>query len=95
MKNKHLKFLKQLVETPSPTGFEEPASRPSSTARTEPMVSVDTSSANSAMRSRTTAATDCSHPVAEGVSSRLRRYLSCFFFMGNLRIGGVVCRFAL
>lgn len=25
MKNKHLKFLKQLVETPSPTGFEEPA----------------------------------------------------------------------
>lgn len=25
MKKKHLKFLKQLVETPSPTGFEEPA----------------------------------------------------------------------
>lgn len=27
MKKKHLKFLKQLVETPSPTGFEEPAAR--------------------------------------------------------------------
>ena len=25
MKKKHVKFLKQLVETPSPTGFEEPA----------------------------------------------------------------------
>ncbi len=24
MKKKHVKFLKQLVETPSPTGFEEP-----------------------------------------------------------------------
>lgn len=25
MKKKHVKFLKQLLETPSPTGFEEPA----------------------------------------------------------------------
>ena len=54
-----------------------PASRPSSTARTEPMVSVATSSATSASLSRTRDAAGSSKPVGEGVSPGGVRRFRC------------------